>query len=135
MCECKRCGRELTSLLSIKRGYGKVCYSIVQIKQVNDSILDDLLNRVRKLELDNNFMKHQLKHKTFTSKPKDAELDWDIPQEVKEAKNEYKIEFNIIIKELRIVLNTNGPILEKDFRFDDEDLGIKTIDEILYILN
>lgn len=138
MCRCKRCKRELTSIESIKRGYGKFCYRIVQLEQLEQEdkrILDDLLVRVRKLELDNNFMKCQLKHKVFVGKSEDSRLNWDVPEEVKEIKNEYKIEFNVVIKELKVVLNNGESIFEKDFRFDDKDIGIKTHEEIIQLLN
>ena len=110
MCEvirCKRCNRILTNEESIKLGYGKKCYKIMQLFQEkkNDQDLENLLERVRKLELDNTFMKYQLKHKVFVSKSKDSELDWDIPQEVKEVKNEYKIQFNVIVKELNVIFH------------------------------
>jgi len=138
MCKCKRCNRELTSLESIKRGYGKLCYRIVQLEQLKQEdkrILEELLVRVKKLELDNNFMKCQLKHKVFAGKSEDSRLNWDVPKEVKEIRNEYKMEFNVVIKELKIILNNGESVLEKDFRFDDEDLGIKTQSEIIQLLN
>ena len=107
MNKCKRCGRVLKSEKSIERGYGLRCYRIMQLNQQitgpNNEILEELLNRVRKLELDNNFMKHQLKHKTFANSSKDAELNWDIPKEVKEVRDQSKIEFNVVIKELNII--------------------------------
>ena len=65
----------------------------------------ELLDRVRKLELDDNFMKHQLKHKTFVNgKSKDAELDWVLKPEVKEVIAKFEIEFTVVIKELKLIL-------------------------------
>jgi len=114
--KCKRCGRKLSSPKSIERGYGAKCYKIIQLNnqesKPDDSILEELLNRVRKLELDNNFMKHQLKHKTFVSGSKDSELDWDIPKEVKEIRDKSKIQFNVIVKELKVVFTD-------DFNYHD----------------
>lgn len=104
---CKRCNRVLTNEKSIKLGYGRICYlkiKLIQEENKNIPELENILERVRKLELDNNFMKHQLKHKTFVSNSKDAMLDWDIPKEVKEVRNEYKIVFNVVIKELKVIL-------------------------------
>ena len=76
--------------------------------EVNNSlVLDELLNRVKKLELDNNFMKCQLKHKSFVGKSNDSKLDWDIPKEVKEVKKVYEIKFNVIIKELKVIFTEN----------------------------
>lgn len=115
MCEirCKRCGRILKSRESIERGMGKTCWRISQLQQakqseqVDNTTLEELLNRVRKLELDNNFMKHQLNHKTFTKFSKDSELDWDIKPEIKKIINEYKIQFNVVVKELRVIFHEN----------------------------
>ncbi|GAG82325.1 unnamed protein product [marine sediment metagenome] len=130
MNKCKRCGRELRSEESIKRGFGKRCYRIVQLNQKSQetitSDITELLNRIRKLELDNNFIKTQLKHKRFTTtKHSDEDLDWNIKPEVKEKIDTYKIEFNVIVKELRVYFNSNQSILKKDFRYSDEELGIK----------
>jgi len=114
---CKRCGRVLKSEKSIERGYGLKCYRIMQLNQQiagpNNPNMENLLNRVRKLELDNKFMKHQLKHKTFIgTTSKDSELNWDIPKEVMEVRNQYKIEFNVIIKELKVIFT-------EDFNYHD----------------
>lgn len=127
---CKRCNHVLRSTESIKRGYGRTCYRIFKLQeankpeQPNNSILEELLNRVKKLELDNNFMKHQLKHKTFSSKSKDSELDWDIPKEVKEVKKVYEVKFNVIIKELKIIFTD-------DFNYHDILKPINPIEEIV----
>ncbi|KKL46782.1 hypothetical protein LCGC14_2342130 [marine sediment metagenome] len=111
---CKKCNRILRNEESIKRGYGAKCYRIITLQnqetkpeQSNNTIIEELLNRVRKLELDNNFMKHQLKHKTFVNISKDSELKWDIPEEVKEVRNQYKFEFNVVVKELKILFHEN----------------------------
>jgi len=50
-------------------------------------------------------MKHQLKHKTFVNSSKDSEFNWDIPKEVKEVRNQFKIEFNIVVKELKVIFH------------------------------
>ena len=104
---CKRCNRVLTSEESIKVGYGRKCYRIISLQEETKIIpgLEELLNRVRKLELDNTYMKYQLKHKTFVSTSKDAMLDWDIPKEVKEVMDTMKIEFTVIVKELKVVFH------------------------------
>ena len=91
---------------SIERGYGLTCYRIMQLNQKiagpTNEFMENLLNRVRKLELDNKFMKHQLKHKTFIgTTSKDSELNWDMPKEVKEVIDVYKGKFNLIVEELR----------------------------------
>ena len=110
---CKRCNRELHSEGSIKLGYGKKCYRIIQLQNTqittpNNDVIDELLNRVRKLELDNNFMKHQLKHKVFVGKSQDSELNWDLKPEVKKVKDETKIQFTFLIKELKVIFNVDN---------------------------
>ena len=118
MCKCKRCGRVLRSEESIKRGFGKNCYRIIQLNQKSEETetpdITELLNRIRKLELDNNFIKHQLKHKTFTTtKHPDGALDWNsIKPEIREKRDYFKIEFNVIIKELKVIFN-------EDFDYHD----------------
>jgi len=106
---CKRCNRILKNKLSIEHGYGDKCYRITQLnkKEPNESVIDELLNRVRKLELDNSFMKHQLKHKIIV-RHSDEELDWDIKPEIKQKRDEFKIEFNVVVKELRIIFNKDN---------------------------
>ena len=129
--KCEICGKWL------KNTYGyNIHYRMMhgqKITKFENIELNEIITRIRKLELDNNFMKHQLKHKSFVSKSKDSNLDWDIPEEVKESKNVYKIEFNVVIKELRIVLNKES-ILEKDFKFSNDEIGVKTPEEIIKIL-
>lgn len=109
---CKRCNRVLKNEESIKFGYGKKCYRIMQLQEAqitspNNGMILELVDRVRKLELDNNFMKHQLRHKVFVSGSKDAMLDWDIPKEVKEVRDIMKVEFTVIVKELKVIFTEN----------------------------
>ena len=91
MFKCKRCGRILTSKESIERGYGLHCYTLM------------LAERVRKNELDISFIKHQLKHKTYVVNQNVEGIE-RIPQNTHRPEQEpFKIEFNVVIKELRIV--------------------------------
>jgi len=130
--KCKRCGRILYSKKSIERGYGLWCYRIIKgISELKGVVIADIVERVRKLELDNKFMKYQLKHKPFsvTSHP-DASLDWDrIKPEVKEVIDEFKGVFGKVVRELRTLFEENKPVLIRDFRFTDKELGIK-IEEV-----
>lgn len=105
--KCKRCGAKLTNPESIKLGYGRVCYNLIHLES-KLSVLDELLNRVRLLELDNNFMKTQLKHKKFTNEHSaDRELDWELKPKVKQRRDETKIVFNVIIKELKLIFTND----------------------------
>lgn len=109
---CLRCNRVLSNPKSIELGYGRKCYRLINAgENMHEKHIslgpnnDELLDRIRKLELDNNFIKHQLKHKVYVSskaKSEDAMLDWDLKPEVIEARNETKIQFTVIIKELKV---------------------------------
>jgi len=112
--KCLRCGKKLTNSKSIELGYGNFCYKMMKLEEskitgkIDNTILEELVNRIRKLELDNTFMKYQLKNKTFVNtngNSKDAELEWDIPKEIKEIKGKFEIEFTVVIKELKLILN------------------------------
>ncbi len=108
---CKRCNRVLTNKDSIKLGYGRICYlkiKLIQEENKNHPGLEDILDRIRKLELDNNFMKHQLKHKVFASNSKDSMLDWDLKPEIKEVKNKFEIKFTVIVKELKVIFKVDN---------------------------
>ena len=109
--KCKRCGRSLTSAESIARGYGKKCFRIVQLNEQKEAqtidmgVIADLLNRVRKLELDNTFMKHQLKHKVAVAGQR-AEAIERIKQDANRPEQTVvKIEMTVIIKELKVIFN------------------------------
>ncbi len=132
--KCERCGRELTSKASIERGMGLWCSKLSKTTPaLSDVVLADLVERMRKVELDNNFMKHQLKHQHFsvTTNP-DANLEWQIKPEVQEVIDVFKGEFSSIINELKNVIAdnkiTNQPLLVKGFRYTDEELGIQIIE-------
>ena len=110
--KCKRCNRILTNEVSIKLGYGLTCYHKMQLQEAkitgpNNDVIAQLFDRVRKLELDNTFMKYQLKHKVFVGKSQDSELNWDIPKEIKEIKNKYEITFNVVVKELKVIFTND----------------------------
>jgi len=125
--KCKRCGRKISNKESIERGYGAKCYRIIQLgkrqENPNESNIEELLNRIRKLELDNNFIKRQLKHRSISRHP-DEDLDWDIKPEIKQIKNEYKIEFNVIVKELKVIFT-------EDFDYHNVLSPIVPIEELV----
>ena len=102
MKKCEICGKWLKNT----RGYN-IHYRMMHVQKTSKINLEEILNRIRKLELDNNFMKHQLKHKSFVIKSKDSDLDWDIPKEVKELIDVYEVKFNDIVKELKSMFTGN----------------------------
>jgi len=116
---CKRCNRILSSEKSIARGYGSTCYRIhlLESKQENNDI-KELIDRVRKLELDNTFMKHQLKNKVFINSPsQDSQLDWErrrqearIHQEALKKQTELQERFGNVVKELKSIFDESFEI-------------------------
>ena len=105
---CKRCNRVLRSKESIKLGYGKKCYRIISLQEENKIIpggLEELLDRVRKLELDNTFMKHQLKHKSYTIGQNVEAIERIKHDHHRPERNVMKVQFNVIVKELKVVFH------------------------------
>ena len=76
-----------------------------QITSPNNDIILGLVDRVRKLELDNNFMKYQLKHKTITIGQNIEAIERIKKDSHRPERNEFKIQFNVIVKELKVVFH------------------------------
>ena len=140
MTKCLRCGRVLISEKSKILGYGKTCQRILLlhgekiIQEENKEIsklegdknipdIEELVNRVRSLELDNNFIKHQLKHKIIISNNSE-DIERIKQDNHRPERDEVKVQFNIVVKELKIILQSKEPILKKGFRFSDNELGL-----------
>lgn len=106
---CKRCGRELTSAKSVERGYGARCFKITRLQEtsteISSSVIQELLNRVKKLELDNNFMKHQLKHRVNVVRSSDSNLEWRKASGQRPEQTIIKVEMTVVIKELKVIFH------------------------------
>jgi hypothetical protein len=106
---CKRCNRVLTSQESIKLGYGKKCYRIIKLQEnmheSNNDLILELVDRVRKLELDNYFMKIQLKHRAIVSNINVEAIERIKQDRHRPERNEMKVQFNVIVKELKVIFN------------------------------
>ncbi|MHA1291373.1 MAG: DUF6011 domain-containing protein [Promethearchaeota archaeon] len=126
---CKRCNRILKSKLSIERGYGKTCYRTVQLQKAeqsedpNNTVIKELLDRVRKLELDRSYILHQLKHKTIVSNPNMKPIERIKCDEHIPERDKNRINMFIVTKELKTIfqgdnfdyhqiLNPIGPTIE-----------------------
>lgn len=148
---CKRCGKDLTSEESKKRGYGPTCYKIVtyqnkkkwklkvrkalntlkyrkkrevmiqqiqvpEVVSVNNPFMQDVLDRVRKLELDNNYLKYQVKNKAVVIGKSD-----DVIERIKKEAGEkivdpalegYRNAFRECVSELKQVLKLRKEKIE-----------------------
>ena len=134
---CKKCGRKLTNPISIERGYGNTCYRFIQIQEEEEKLqedsnegLTDLKNKWNKLSLkfsvmEKKFEKLEENGVNVNNQHPDANLEWNPKPKIKKKMDETKIVFNVVVKELKIILNSNTPLLKKGFRFSDNELGLK----------
>lgn len=104
MCEvvrCLRCNRVLTAKESIERGYGLKCYRIVQLNAQRTNNDTD----IQFLKCEINMLKRQykeLKAKGFIAGIEPIERIGE--DQHRPERDPFKIEFNIVVKELKIVL-------------------------------
>ena len=116
----KRFKNSIKHLGKTKRNNESIEYRIInsqnaQITRPNTDITEDLLDRVRKLELDNNFMKHQLKHKTIVIGQNVESIERIKQDHHRPERNIMKVQFNIIVKELKVIF----PEDPNDFHYTD----------------
>lgn len=175
MCKCIRCGKELKSEESKKRGYGPTCFKIVSFQKnkkwklrfrkglntlkyrkkreiiiqniintpevvspVDNNTIQDLANRMRKIELDNAYLKARAKHVTITNTnttPHDTNLERIKQEESQKITDptlkQYRNVFHDCVRDLKEMLSKHGidnPVLKEGTRFSDKELGIKIID-------
>ena len=159
---CKRCNSILTSEESIKRGYGKTCYKIITlqgkntlrlklrklfntirhnkqkepqiqvIQKTNTPEFEDLLDRIRKVELDNTFLKHQIKHKTVRTTNTGIYHDDSIERiKLEESEKivdpllrEYRNAFKECVSELQEVLKIRKYEIEQSTNLNDPPQAI-----------
>ena len=110
--KCLRCGRVLESKKSILRGYGRECYILFQSEKRNFNI-DDNNKDIGFLKLEINFLKRQFKElktngliRVRSSNNIDPieriRIHENYPQKIQE-----KVQFTVIIKELKIIFTKN----------------------------
>lgn len=133
--KCEICGKWLKNT----RGYN-IHYRMIHGQRITKDIdLGEILSRIRKLELDNSFMKHQLKHKTYSINRNNEGIERIKQNEDRPEREPNQVNIILVIKELRITLkekSENGEsILEKDFRFSNDEIKIKTPEELRVILD
>jgi hypothetical protein len=88
----------------------------------NNDIFLELVDRVRKLELDNSFMKHQLKHKTVAIGQNVESIERIKQDHHRPERNEMKVQFNVIVKELKVIFH-------EDFDYHEILKPIEVIEE------
>jgi len=155
--ECQRCGRKLKDLNSRIRGYGKRCWEVIQLERAKDKFiknseittlmtlpsLDKIYNKINNLENQVNFLKCENKMiKTQIKQLKTNNIkNTKIIERIKKDENRTerdgnKVNMIVVIKELKVVLEERkGKNLKTDFKFSDEDLGIKTPEEIIQLIS
>jgi len=146
---CKRCGKRIKTKLSVSRMLGPTCYEIVQLERLEEKniqktqektvVPEDIQTELGFLRMEIKFLKHQLnelKNTGFSNAGRIETIERVKQDEHRPERNVMKIQFNVVIKELKIVLeNKNLTTFKKGFRFDDFDLGIKSEEEIIELMN
>ncbi|MFX1567830.1 MAG: DUF6011 domain-containing protein [Promethearchaeota archaeon] len=127
-CRCKRCGRVLTNKKSIKRGYGSICYQIVQLnepKPKTNEIPTEMINEIDFLKMEINFLKRQLKELRLSG----VQINTDAIERIRKEpetpeKIENKVNFIVVINELKLIF--------KGEQFDYHDV-LQPIESRTYI--
>ncbi|KKL91087.1 hypothetical protein LCGC14_1898260 [marine sediment metagenome] len=127
MIKCPKCGKWWSNKKGFNIHYSRMHNQKQEVQvNVNNSQITEILNRIKLLELDNVFMKCQLKHKTFNGKSVKP-IEQIKTDEARPERDENKVQFNDVVKELKVMLKSEEPILQKGFRFNDEELGITIV--------
>ena len=130
---CKRCGRPLYNEVSKKRGYGAKCYKIIQLQKKTPES-ENFKSDMDFMKMEIKFLKRQLneiKNRGFSNVEAIERLKIETEKPEQEPN---QINMVVIIKELKIKLNSSEPLLKKDFQFSDIDIGIKEDSEIMKII-
>jgi len=166
MCKCQRCGKELKSEESKKRGYGPTCFKIVSFQKnkkwrlkfrkglntlkyrkkreiviqniintppapekvsVDNNDIQDLSDRMRKIELDNAYLKARDKNRTATfinADPHDTNLERIKREEAAKITDpilqQYKNVFNECVKDLKEALKQGSDYLKERKEYEPE---------------
>ena len=105
MHRCKRCNRILSHPESIQRGYGSTCYRIMQTNK--DQEKNQFQKEIQFLKCEIKFLKRQLQE----IKQKGILLNnFESIERIKQEdftpeKNKFKMNFNFVIKELKIMFD------------------------------
>ena len=124
MIKCQKCNKWFKTQKGLNihssRMHGKQEIKV----RVDYSQMKSILNRIQKLELDNSYLKSRVKNmrsNNYKSTEEIVRLEQDI-QRPERTGNE--INMSGVVKELKTILKSKEPILQKNFRFSDEELGI-----------
>ena len=107
MSKCKRCGKELRSQESIKRGYGKTCYRIVQLQEVKESEVKPKINQeIAFLKMEIKMLKRMMKQ-IKTNGVKVESIERIKPEESRPERTENKNNMSGVITEMKEIFNEN----------------------------
>ncbi|MFX1399023.1 MAG: DUF6011 domain-containing protein [Promethearchaeota archaeon] len=121
---CKRCGKILTSQESIERGYGPRCFKIVHLQA--NSRESKLETEVNFLKCEINMIKRQLKQAQNYSQYQNINpIERIQKEEDRPERDSNKINFNVVIKELKVIFNRGNP-RENLVHIPEEEIKIYT---------
>ncbi|HDZ18120.1 hypothetical protein LCGC14_1110460 [marine sediment metagenome] len=121
MCKCKRCGKELRSVESVKRGFGATCYRIFKLQEANNSEVKPEINQeIAFLKMEIKMLKRMIRNihvkgivepieriKQDNQRPERTENTGNMTSVVKEMKKIFTENFNY-----RDILKSVNPIEE-----------------------
>lgn len=117
MCKCKRCGRELTTPESVKRGYGSICYRIIASRDAKKWRL-----KIRKAI-------NTIKYKKPKKTPVIQEPNQELTNFVSEI-NFLKCEINMFkrqLREIKTIKTTNNIVNITNTQVNHQDIIIERI--------
>ena len=125
---CKRCKAKLTNLESIKMGYGKTCYRIIQLQERVENKQESYKIEINFLKCEINMLKRMMKQ-IQTMGIKNIEAIERIRNEGERPERDAnKGNFFVIVKELKIFLDGDfKKKLVKAGTYTDKELGIKSV--------
>ncbi len=103
--KCKICNRYFKTKKGLKIHETKMHGKQTQDVNVNNSqIMEKILNSIRKLQLDNVYLKCRVKNITGNNNTSnDSKLNWNLKPEVQKAKDETKVDFSGVVEEMKKV--------------------------------
>ncbi|KKL77882.1 hypothetical protein LCGC14_2030430 [marine sediment metagenome] len=120
MIKCKVCGKWLKNIRGYNIHYNRM-HGVIQGENISIPQIEELLNRMRKLELDNIFMKYQLKYKTIGNKSVEA-IERIRQDNQRPERSANKNNMSNVVKDLKGIFN-------EDFNYHDILKPINPIEE------
>jgi len=128
MIKCQKCQKWFKTQKGLNIHSSRMHKNQLQEVNVNNSLMQEILDRVRKLELDNSYLKSRVENITVSNNSKSTEAIIRLKQDTQRPERTgNEVNMSGVVKEMKKIFNGEEPILQKGFRFSDEELGITII--------